>query len=108
MMETYETLADRLLAIEMELRALGLWDSEAPAAAALASTEPFCVDTLRFSQWLQFILLPRLQALLEAGAQLPANSEIAPMAELALQGMEGDPTGLVAELQALDRLLSRP
>lgn len=105
-MNIYETLADRLLGIEIELRALGLWDAEAPTAEALASREPFCVDTLRFSQWLQFVLLPRLQVLLEAGAPLPANSQIAPMAEQSLQGIEGEPARLLTELRALDELLS--
>lgn len=105
-MDVYQALADRLLGIEMELRALDLWDTESPPDEALASREPFCVDTLRFSQWLQFILLPRLRELLEAGAPLPGNSQITPAAEIALQGLSNDPVLLLAELQALDDLLT--
>lgn len=106
-MNRYVFLADLLLAIEAELRRLDLWEPEPPSDEALASCEPFCVDTLSFTQWLQFILLPRLQVLLEAGAQLPANSQIAPMAEEALAGMKGDSDELIAQLGALDRLLSQ-
>ena len=41
-------LADQLLLIERELRVLGVWASSPPAPEALASQEPFCVDTLSF------------------------------------------------------------
>ncbi|PXB81158.1 pseudouridine synthase, partial [Pseudomonas aeruginosa] len=36
-------LADQLLLIERELRALGWWSESSPAPEALASPEPFCV-----------------------------------------------------------------
>ena len=61
-------LAEHLLLIERELRVLGWWQEQAPSAEALASQEPFCVDTLTFEQWLQWIFLPRMKQLLEAGA----------------------------------------
>ncbi|MEF0565218.1 YqcC family protein, partial [Pseudomonas aeruginosa] len=50
-------LADQLLLIERELRALGWWSESSPAPEALASPEPFCVDTLALEQWLQWIFL---------------------------------------------------
>lgn len=42
--------------LEDELRQLGWWEQQAPSAQALQSQQPFCVDTLEFSQWLQWIL----------------------------------------------------
>ncbi|MCQ3971707.1 YqcC family protein, partial [Klebsiella pneumoniae] len=45
-------IAQQLLLIERELRTLDLWSVEPPAPEDLASVEPFCVDTLRFEQWL--------------------------------------------------------
>ncbi|MCO2177821.1 YqcC family protein, partial [Pseudomonas aeruginosa] len=39
-------LADQLLLIERELRALGWWSESRPAPEALASPEPFCVCLL--------------------------------------------------------------
>ena len=54
-----------LVDIECELRVLGLWEDEAPSAEALASIEPFAVDTLSFSQWLQFIFVPKLYFIIE-------------------------------------------
>ena len=56
-------VAQQLLLIERELRTLDMWSVEPPVPEALASVEPFCVDTLRFEQWLQWIFLPRMKAI---------------------------------------------
>ncbi|WP_028110832.1 YqcC family protein [Ferrimonas futtsuensis] len=79
-----------------------LWQSEPVPAQALASTQPFAVDTLRFEQWLQFIYLPRLFALLDAGAALPTKVAVAPMAQESLAG-HGE---VIALLSKLDSLMS--
>ena len=77
----YIPLASLLIDIECELRRADLWSAETPSAEALASVEPFCVDTLDFQQWLQFILLPRMNALIAAQAPLPDKCDITAMAE---------------------------
>jgi uncharacterized protein YqcC (DUF446 family) len=74
-------IAQQLLLIERELRLQGWWDVQAPSDQALASQQPFCVDTLAFEQWLQWIFLPRMKNLLESGAPLPEACGIQPMAE---------------------------
>ena len=76
--ERLPALADQLLHIERELRLLGWWSAQAPSAEALASQEPFCVDTLSFAQWLQWIFLPRMKLIIESDAVLPARSSIRP------------------------------
>ncbi len=75
-------LADQLLLIERELRALGWWSESRPAPEALASPEPFCVDTLALEQWLQWIFLPRMKLILESDSALPQASGILAMAEV--------------------------
>ena len=47
----------------------------------MASTVPFMFDTLRIEQWLQWVFMPRVHALLDAGAPLPGNCSIHPLAE---------------------------
>ncbi|NQD96242.1 YqcC family protein [Pseudomonas sp. CrR25] len=74
-------VAEQLLLIERELRVQGWWSEESPSAEALASEQPFCVDSLAFEQWLQWIFLPRMKGLLEKGGALPSVSGIQPMAE---------------------------
>lgn len=95
-----------LIDIEAELRRLQLWDSEAPSAAALASTQPFAVDTLTLPQWLQFIFLPRMRALLEGGGVLPERCGIVPIAEEYFRGTTGAVTTLLKALGEVDELLS--
>lgn len=101
----YALLADQLLLIERELRRLGWWAETVPSAEALASVEPFCVDTLAFEHWLQWVLLVRMKAIIEAGGALPAVSGIAPMAEMAFQGRLEQATGLLAMLGEFDQLI---
>lgn len=99
-------VADCLLRIERELRRLQLWEQERPPLEAFASTEPFCIDTLAFTQWLQFVFLERMAVMIENGQSLPAVSGIAPMAEEYFRGQEQSCQGLINELEAVDRLLS--
>ena len=100
-------LAEQLLVIERELRVLGVWASSPPDAQALASQEPFCVDTLSFEQWLQWIFLPRMKIILERGEALPAVSGILAMAEMVYQGRPQRVAGLLSALEAFDGLISR-
>ena len=74
-------VAEVLIDIEAQLRQLGQWDKIPPSTEALASTEPFCVDTLTLPQWLQFVFLPTIYRMLEEGQPLPQRCGIAPMAE---------------------------
>ena len=99
-------VADCLLRIEMELRQLQLWELERPPEEAFSSTEPFCIDTLAFTQWLQFVFLERMAMMVESGQPLPAVSGIAPMAEEYFRGRRESGQGLIRELEAMDRLLS--
>lgn len=104
--ELFSEVADRLLGIEIEMRRIEVWSAVAPSEEALASTQPFCVDTLEFTQWLQFVFLERMRFIVEQGHGLPPVSGIAPMAEEYFRGQPQSGDGLVRELEAIDRLLS--
>ncbi|MBW0149483.1 YqcC family protein [Marinobacter arenosus] len=99
-------VADSLLRIEMELRQLGLWDEEPPPPEAMQSTQPFCVDTLEFTQWIQFVFVERMKVIIENDHPLPAVSGIAPMAEEHFRSRPESGVGLIRELEEIDRLLS--
>jgi uncharacterized protein YqcC (DUF446 family) len=98
-------VADRLLAIEIKLRQMNCWQSEPLAAEKYLSCEPFCLDTMSFEQWLQFVLLPRLKQLVEDGQPLPTVSGVAPMAEEHYRSGSDPGQALIRELAALDELL---
>ena len=100
-------IAELLIDIEAELRQLGLWDGVPPSAEALASDQPFSIDTLTLPQWLQFIFLPTIYRLLEQGQALPDRCGIAPMAEIYFQDTGFASAALEAALEKIDLLLSR-
>ncbi len=99
-------LAEQVLLIERELRLLGWWGIQAPAAERLASTAPFCVDTLSFAEWLQWVFLPRMKVILESSAALPAGCAIRSMAEVAWQAEGEKVNALLEALGEFDRLIA--
>ncbi|KPC34310.1 tRNA pseudouridine synthase C [Pseudomonas syringae pv. cilantro] len=99
-------IAEQLLLIERELRALGWWDITQPSEAALSSQEPFSVDTLEFAQWLQWIFLPRMKVILEHDLPLPNASGIVEMAEMVYAGRLSETRLLQQHLARFDQLIA--
>jgi uncharacterized protein YqcC (DUF446 family) len=95
-----------LLAIETELRQLQLWSAQPPQASAFASQAPFCCDSMPLQQWLQYVLLPRMLALIDAKQPLPAQICICPMAEQAFADLGAAAWPLINRIADLDELLS--
>jgi len=98
-------VAEQLLLIERELRVLGWWAELPPSAEALGSEQPFCVDTLAFEEWLQWIFLPRMKRIVESGDELPGVSGIYPMAEMAFRERALESKALRKVLEGFDRLI---
>lgn len=107
MNERILAIADQLLLIERELRQLGWWSAHPPSDEALASCEPFCVDTLDFAQWLQWIFLPRMKELLESGAGLPSVSGIRAMADVVYRERPLEVRELLMTLERFDQLIGK-
>ena len=99
-------VAETLMDIEKELRELQLWDDEMISEEALASEQPFAIDTMTFPQWLQFIFLPRMYFMVEQQIQLPGNCGIAPMAEQYFSVLGLPSTALIKYLKNIDQLLT--
>lgn len=99
----------RLLgAIQQELMRLESWAAQPPSVERFASTLPFCVDTLSIEQWLQFVFLPRMQALMDAGADLPRGAGLANYAEVCFRDNLAERQQLISLLKAMDALLVGP
>jgi uncharacterized protein YqcC (DUF446 family) len=105
-MQRTEQVSVLLLKIRTEMEALELWQSSPPSAQALASTQPFCIDTLHFTEWLQWLLIPRLQEMIRQELPLPQSSQIQPMAEEVFKQMQADTDALLALINRLDETLS--
>jgi uncharacterized protein YqcC (DUF446 family) len=99
-------IADVLLEVEATLRNHGRWDSTRPPARSLDSTQPFCIDTLRFEQWLQWVFLPRMLQILAEGRPLPAKSGILCYAELCLHRNDPPTDALLESIRRFDELIA--
>jgi uncharacterized protein YqcC (DUF446 family) len=102
----FPQVAEQLLLIERELRVLGWWSESPPSAQALASHEPFCVDTLEFQQWLQWIFLPRMKVILEQDLPLPNASGILEMAEMVYASRQHEARVLQQLLARFDQVIA--
>nr|WP_067298610.1 YqcC family protein [Marinobacterium profundum] len=91
--------------LEQELQTLQLWQQNAPSSEALNSIEPFCVDSLAFSEWLQWVMIPRFDAMIQQQRTLPGNSDIAAMAEEAFKGINADTAVLLDLIRQIDSTL---
>lgn len=100
-------ISDLLKGMEAELAAIGLWESEPPPELSFTSRQPFCFDTLMFHQWLQWLFIPRMKNLIEAGGEtLPQRSAILPYAADCLRDHEPDARALLSMIGTVDELIT--
>ena len=67
--------------LQLAMQKLDLWQVTPPAQDAFLSQEPFAIDTMSPEEWLQWIFIPRMFALLESGADLPSQIAVSPYLE---------------------------
>ena len=79
--KTRHLLATLLTELESELRLQGCWELDRPSESALSSSLPFAIDTLSFTQWLQFIFIEKITAILQLDLALPSSISVSPMAD---------------------------
>jgi len=99
-------IADVLLEVEAILRTSGKWDANQPSRKALGSSQPFCLDTLRFEQWLQWIFLPRVKQILEHSKPLPRKSGIFTYAREYLHRNDPPTADLLTLIKRFDDLIA--
>jgi uncharacterized protein YqcC (DUF446 family) len=99
-------IADVLLEVEANLRTSGKWEQEPPDSRDLSSTQPFCVDTLSFEQWLQWKFLPRMKRIIEQQKPLPAKSGIYVYAHEYLRNSDFSTSRLLKLIKRFDDLIT--
>ncbi len=92
-----------LIEIEQLLKRYHLWSSFPPEPTAFESEAPFFVDTMAAEQWLQWVFLPRIRALIEKKAALPKKIALAPYFE---EVLSSDTHELISLLITLDDVLN--
>lgn len=84
-----EKVRFHLIELQKSMQKLSLWQAVPPSEQALSSLEPFAIDTLEADEWLQWIFVPRMYALLDANERLPHQMAITPYIEEALKELDG-------------------
>jgi uncharacterized protein YqcC (DUF446 family) len=97
------TLTD---ALEAELRRLDRWSAQPLPASAFENMGAFGENTMAFEQWLQFVLVPRLRAIVRDREPFPDGSSLAAYG-VRVFGADAQAETLHALLYALDQLVER-
>lgn len=95
--------------LETALKKSQLWDDEQPSLEQLSSCEPFCVDTLRFEQWLQWIFIPKMSQIVATPNfnGLVHRSDIHTMSDYAFRDYPQDTKKINQLIKQLDDSLNQ-
>ncbi len=77
-MTTSTKLTELLHQLEVQLQKHQLWQHTMPPSQALQSVEPFAIDTLHPHEWLQWIFIVRMRALVASNQALPRGFSLEP------------------------------
>jgi uncharacterized protein YqcC (DUF446 family) len=100
-----EAVAAKIAEIEMEMKRAGLWQSEPLGPEQYNFTRAFAMDTMAFSQWLQFIFIPRVKDIIAGNGEFPPRSDVGAQAVREFDGYD-EAGHLCALLYEFDRLFS--
>ncbi|GAL11380.1 hypothetical protein YqcC [Vibrio astriarenae] len=89
--------------LEQALNALSLWQVAPPTQEKLMSSEPFAIDTLSPSEWLQWIFIPKMKWLIEQQQPLPSGFAISPYFEEAWKE-QGETQAVLLLLNQIDEV----
>jgi uncharacterized protein YqcC (DUF446 family) len=102
---TREQIQAKITEIEHEMKRIGYWQNDPLRPEQYQFRMAFALDTMAFSQWLQFIFIPRVKNLLETGEKFPPDSDNAAQAVREFDG-DDEAQGLVALLSEFDEIIS--
>ena len=96
----FAAVADR---IEAELRALGSWQADPLPQETIDDGGAFGVNTMAYTQWLQFVLVPRLREVAAGSTAVPPGSQVGVHAVREFDGWHeaAELTSLLIELDGL-------
>ncbi|HRI78066.1 MAG TPA: YqcC family protein [Cyclobacteriaceae bacterium] len=86
--ELYKQVSAKAGEIEAELKRLGRWDSQPLPDDRFEDMGAFGSHTMTFEQWIQFVLIPRINGIIANHDEFPSESNLAPYA---IRYFDGDP-----------------
>jgi uncharacterized protein YqcC (DUF446 family) len=96
--------AELLDKIESELKRINYWQSTPLSEDKLDNMGAFGMNTMAFSQWLQFVFIPQARRAVTGAREFPSESNVAVQA---IREFDGDPDAgdLVSLLCEFDALI---
>ncbi len=101
---TYEQVARKIDAIEAEMKRIGFWQETPLAPEQYDFRAAFAGDTMAFPQWLQFIFIPNVRAIIAQQGKFPASSQVGAYAVREFDTYGEDVGPLAILLSEFDRL----
>jgi uncharacterized protein YqcC (DUF446 family) len=105
-MDKHAQVAVMVDRIETEMRAIQLWQHEALEPSSYAFSQAFAMDTMTFSQWLQFVFIARVREIISAHGSFPAHSMVAAQAVREYDGLP-EASRLLSLLGQFDALIEQ-
>ena len=102
----YSEVAYKISEIDAEMKRIGYWSDKPLPEEAYEFQQAFAMDTLAFSQWLQFILVPRAWKIIEQKGDFPSESMVGSRAVREFDG-DSKASGFVTLLSEFDDLFRR-
>ena len=96
---------ERIIAeIKAEMKRIGYWSKEPLPEEAYQYKQAFAMDTMAFTQWMQYILIPRVHSIVDEKGEFPERSMVGTQA---IREFDGDEkaTRLVSLLNEFDQLV---
>lgn len=92
--------------IKTELDKLGLWSNgrNRPNEIAFLSGMPFCMNTMEFHQWIEFVLYPRMMEIVNSDNPLPERVLIHTYAQEIYRGRWQEYKDLIKTLMEFDKI----
>jgi len=99
----YAQVDQKISKIETEMKRIGCWSLEPLPGEAYEFHQAFAMYTMAFTQWLQFILIPRVRSINAQKGEFPSESMVGAQV---VREFDGDATasGLVILLGEFDDL----
>jgi uncharacterized protein YqcC (DUF446 family) len=72
----YEVVDEKIKEIETEMKKIGMWQKEPLPSEVYRFSEAFAMDTMTFSQWLQFVFIPRVKDIIQNKEAFPSGSSV--------------------------------
>ncbi len=103
MKPSYAVVQEKIQAIEAELKRIGFWQNEPLKPKQYNFERAFAMDTMAYSQWLQFIFLPRVKEIIATQGTFPSQSVVGTQAVREFDGVDeaSELLRLLAEFDAL-------